>query len=1201
MGTTASNLTRYRILEWSPGTARRPGYEHWSPRGVAYERAGGVFLWLAGWKTSLPLSSSLEDLSERDYPTPDERWRWCSHIRESAGERFWPDKVLVAAITSAEGHCGPGERPSRRVGRGIGPRVETLAAAGFSLTGRRRLASVRGPRLGQVETGAPLALEDVAVENEPAVRRAAATVTLPANIPTRAAPFYKGRVPMLIGICAPVLGEQGEDSPSHPHVDGWREWRRVREVIDKVGDSETSRGVPLRLTRLRPPTLEQLREALHPGRGWPAFPVVHLVGYATPGLLAMEQANGREHLVEPERLASAFRRSEVQMALLNICYGEDFAEALLDVGVAAVVSTLREISDPEATLLARELYLRLAFGDTIHDAYAWAQESIIEAYRRGKLPPLFDYQGQDLEVYGQARAENIILLGDGGVRLPLPPPGEAAARAEFDLSEPPHNLPHPDDVFIGRGRELVLISDWMEEHKHRLIALTGIGGMGKSTLALRAAQRNRWRYHRVIYLTGKDADGCRRPLTLEDVYRRVEAVLGLGGSISCLPTAAARSQRAADILNAHASLLVLDSIEMLSQQEIQDLAEFLQLLQPLSGTMALITSRREHVPPLLNRTRSDHYHLRVNTFEPADSISLLAELLKPPVDRPPTAEEREVWDKVPELSWPPGGRAHFQILAERADVPIERVCALDRLAEAAYRHPLLLCFAAADLKGPGNDWKGVVEGLRNLRGKELQEQVENKIGVMCRDLGERSPAALQLVQTLLVFSQGATREALRFVWCGRQVDDDSQEAQVFDDARRAARRSALLYFKSDRYDLHPLVHQYLTRWLAPDDALNQQRCQAHATFYLEFLRRHHKKHDALEPERLNLLRGMDWAERAGEDRMVVEYARHLFDFLWVRGYWNEGRDRMGRGAAVANRLGDHRSEAHLLFQIGQLCRYQGAYDEARRHFQNCLALEEKLQDLALRANAMLELGILFRYQGEHQQAVEHYQRCLGLEEQIRDRVLRAKVLHELGVLHGVQGNYEEARRYSLDSLALEEELEDKTLKASTLQQLSVQYWAQGDYAKAREYCEQAIQLAVELDNQILKARLYSEYGVLKSKQGELPEAREYLQRGLELREQLGDRTGQAATLCFLGELSLGEGNRDAAEELYRRSLELADQLASPYWRAWNLFGLGLCATARDQRDLARQRFEEALALAERIQIPLATQVRTALEQLEKEA
>lgn len=372
-------------------------------------------------------------------------------------------------------------------------------------------------------------------------------VEKPAGLP-QASPAFRS---VLVAICAPVLGPDGNQPTSHPAIDGWKEWRRVREVVEEVAGSHfTPACLPLRLVRLHPPTLSKLRESLHYVSNGPAYSMVHIISYALDdGCLRMEKGNGREELLCPEELASAFRGSGVELVLLNVCRGRRLASALIRTGeVGSVITPRTFLSDPEATLLAREIYLRLSLGDTLDQALAWARESIISAYRGGRFERLKDQPRLALAQYARYRAENIVLHGDRKLRWLLPLAIPERAEPVFDLSEPPANLPHRDDMFVGRGKELVQIGDWMGEAQFRGIALTGIGGIGKSSLAATAALRNSWRFRGLIYVSAKDPLKANHSF-VDEVCRQLEAVLGLEGSLSNLPTSESRQQRAVEILN----------------------------------------------------------------------------------------------------------------------------------------------------------------------------------------------------------------------------------------------------------------------------------------------------------------------------------------------------------------------------------------------------------------------------------------------------------------------------------------------------------------------------------------------------------------------------------------------------------------------------------------------------------------------------
>jgi LuxR family glucitol operon transcriptional activator len=172
--------------------------------------------------------------------------------------------------------------------------------------------------------------------------------------------------------------------------------------------------------------------------------------------------------------------------------------------------------------------------------------------------------------------------------------------------KPYHNLPRPDYAsFVGRETELA----WLRQRLHPAdrawqIAITGIGGVGKSALALAIAHEFREKYaqlppearfdaiiwisakEEVLTAQGREKAGLPETVlhTLEDVYTAIARALEREDITRALPEDQSRVVEKA--LKEQRTLLLMDNLESVQDERIKP---FLRNLP--APTKALITSR----------------------------------------------------------------------------------------------------------------------------------------------------------------------------------------------------------------------------------------------------------------------------------------------------------------------------------------------------------------------------------------------------------------------------------------------------------------------------------------------------------------------------------------------------------------------------------------------------------------------------------
>lgn len=98
----------------------------------------------------------------------------------------------------------------------------------------------------------------------------------------------------------------------------------------------------------------------------------------------------------------------------------------------------------------------------------------------------------------------------------LQPPPPAVPPPNYDFGIQLGHAPQIDeDNFIGRESELEQLQTWLAPHTGRqnLVALSGLGGMGKTQLSIHMIQRSGSQYSSVFWLNAKDENTLKAGLT----------------------------------------------------------------------------------------------------------------------------------------------------------------------------------------------------------------------------------------------------------------------------------------------------------------------------------------------------------------------------------------------------------------------------------------------------------------------------------------------------------------------------------------------------------------------------------------------------------------------------------------------------------------------------------------------------------------
>lgn len=631
-------------------------------------------------------------------------------------------------------------------------------------------------------------------------------------------------------------------------------------------------------------------------------------------------------------------------------------------------------------------------------------------------------------------------------------------RGTDSLASIPNNLPRPQP-FFGRDGELKKIGDSLAEESRGWGALIdGPGGIGKTALAIRAAQLvPAGRFQRIIFLSSKEreltADGQRAlghfvlPSYLEmlnAIARELEQPDLAKSAEAERSDAVLRSLRQADVL------LVLDNLETLPEGDRDQLFAFLNRLP--SGCSAIVTSRR----------RAD-----------ASAIAVRLDKLDWPAARDLLAEIAKNNDKLAKTTEP----------ERRA------------LYEETGGNPLLMRWVAGQL-GLGR-CKTIAAALDFLRsapagnnplefifGDLLDTFSENETKVLAALAHFTSAMSAKFIAELAGLNEAAAQGAL---------SDLSTRALVLPD------------LEERNFALVPMVADFL-RKKKPEvvsEVGNRLEERAYALIvengYDDYTRFPvlNAAWPTVAPALPLIL--------AGENLRLQTVCDALTDFLTFTGRWDEWLSLCQQAEAKAVAAGDLRNAGWRAYHAGMIQYFRKQADavlacanRATRYW------EGPNSDARVRSSAIRLLGIGHQLKGDYPAAITAYRQSLDLRRALSSESYdEAIVMSDLADAERLSSDFVAAKRDYQEALRIARALNNRKGIAIFTGNLASLALVRGDSAEAERLAEDALNLATQLGHQELIAADHRTLAEALARQGKIAEALPHAHSAVEIYSTLG--------------------------------------------------------------------------------------------------
>ncbi len=730
---------------------------------------------------------------------------------------------------------------------------------------------------------------------------------------------------------------------------------------------------------------------------------------------------------------------------------------------------------------------------------------------------------------GQTVGTQINVAGDATIASPPP-------------AFVPH-LPSPPRDFTGRVEELQDLLAGFDQGA-AIIGLRGMGGVGKTALALFLAERLKDRFpDGQIFLK---LDGMsENPLSpAEALAKVIRAFRGFGERLP---------EDQDDLRGLYTSVLAGKHVLILLDSAAD--GKQVEPLIPPKDCALLITSRKKFSLPGMPEP------FFLGALEPSDARDLLLRI-------------------CPRVS----GQA-------------EKMAMLCGYLPLALRAAASLLAVKSDLNP-----SSYLEELRSERTrlkKIGKEGVELDVEASFNLSYIRLPAEMACVfRQLSVFPSDFDSQAEEFV-CQDENHLNLSELVPL---------SLVEFLEAGRYRLHDLARVFADSRLGADAREPaQQRHAKHYQELLWkanglFLRGGDSLSNGLiqfDADWANIQKGQEWAKiNAFKSPEIAEICSNFALTGTVLGLRLNPLGRIGwlEAALVAVRKTKNRNaEGAHLGNLGSAYAELSKQRKAIKYHEQALKIFREIGYRQGEGSALGNLGVAYMDLGQTGKAIEYYEQALKLSREIGDQRGEGTALGNLGAVYARLGDPRKAIEYYGQALKISRKIGDRRGEGNHLGNLGLAHSDLGEPLKAIYFLDLSLNIARKIGDRRGEGNSLGNLGTAHSDLGEPIKAIEYYDLALKIAREIGDRQVEGNQLGNLGTAHFDLGDSVKAIEYYDLALKIAREIGDRRGEGYSLFNIGLSLNKLDRRAKAIEMAKSALEIFKQIESPNVEKVRLLIE------
>jgi tetratricopeptide (TPR) repeat protein len=748
-----------------------------------------------------------------------------------------------------------------------------------------------------------------------------------------------------------------------------------------------------------------------------------------------------------------------------------------------------------------------------------------------------------------------------------------------------------------------------------LRVIDGMGGVGKTVLAVHAGHRMAWRYPDAqLYLNLLAHDEVREPLSSADALRDLLALLGVP-TLRIPGTLQARADLWQAELASRRALLILD--------DVADPEQIKPLLPATGDSMIIATSRRR------NAWRQDVQPIVLHVLDEDAAAALFTQVAGLGADR--------------------------EIDAARAS----RLCGYLPLA--------IRLTASRARSGTAAELTDLLAGLTGPDGDDLRDS----------DVGRRIRAVFELSYNQLRHDERRFFRYLGASPCISVTPHSGAAltgvplAESHATLTTLADHYLLEEISPGHFGFHDLIRAFAaTRFTREDpEAEVRQGVGRLADYYLNVVQHANRtcsmrqlgtltgtsdaQHEVpfanipaaatawLESEWANALHVAGYCARREFKRRCADLTHALAGFLITSGHWDEARaahlvalqasrdldyrpgiarsasdvsliyrdtgqseaalQHANEAAKTFAALDDPRNRAATLDRIGTIHRNAARFRDALAYHQESLDIYREIGDESGAAWPLLHAGAVLWHLGRLEEEMSYLTRALDIFRENGDPRGQALTLNNMGTVQQHKGYHRDAMLSYQASHDIFREIGGQLNLAIADHNMGRVYLYIENYPAAIVICRKVLETYRTLGDPQHEAYAHADIGSAYRAIGNLDEALAHYEMATAMAEQSGDRYQYAEALCGMAQVHIGYGHLDLARQGFEQAARLAGEIESLYLKAKALYGIAETALHTRGPQTARIYWREAHDIYRQLGVPEAKIVEIRLSTLDSSA